>query len=251
MKTYQALIHSGGPALWPEHKPLAEVLSLRDSTPELDWEATYQGNPTPASGYTYRREWWEGKNRFAPDGRDLRGLVVARFQSLDTAEEEGASNAWTVDITAEILKDYRLAIRHVYRARMTFDMLPATIESMARQWNGDGLLRQVIIEDKSTGKSAVHTLRATAPAWLRGMIYPFKPQGSKETRAAAASVWCRNGMVLLPHPPEGAEWLLDFEDELFSFPQSAYMDQVDACSQLILYLENYLAEGWRARGGGR
>ena len=58
-------------------------------------------------------------------------------------------------------------------------------------------------------------------------------------------------MVLLPHPGEGAEWLLDFEDELFSFPQSAYMDQVDACSQLILYLENYLAEGWRARGGGR
>lgn len=249
MRTYQALVHADGPALWPARKPLAEVLALKASTPELDWEATYQGNPTPAGGYTFRREWWEGKNRFSADGRELRGLVVARFQSLDTAEEVGEGNAWTVDITAEILKDYRLAIRHVYRARLTFDQLPATIESMARQWNGDDLLRQVVIEDKSSGKSAAHTLRATAPEWLRPLIFSFKPQGSKEVRASAASVWCRNGMVLLPHPGEGAEWLLDLEDELFSFPQSAYMDQVDALAQLIIYLENYLAEGWRARGG--
>jgi predicted phage terminase large subunit-like protein len=122
---------------------------------------------------------------------------------------------------------------------------------MARQFNADGLLRGVIIEDKSSGKSARYTLQAAAPSWLRGMIYPFKPQGSKEARASAASVWCRNGMVLLPHPGEAVPWLLTFEDELFSFPQSAYADQVDAFGQGITFLENYLAEGYRARAGGR
>ena len=54
-------------------------------------------------------------------------------------------------------------------------------------------------------------------------------------------------MVLLPHPGAGAVWLMDFEDELFSFPQSAFLDQVDAFSQLVLFVENYLAEGWAAR----
>jgi hypothetical protein len=44
-------------------------------------------------------------------------------------------------------------------------------------------------------------------------------------------------------------WLLDFETELFTFPLSAFKDQVDALAQLILFVENLLAEGWRARGG--
>jgi hypothetical protein len=44
---------------------------------------------------------------------------------------------------------------------------------------------------------------------------------------------------------------LDFEDELFDFPNSAFMDQVDAFSQLIIYTENLLAEGWRARRGSQ
>lgn len=112
-----------------------------------------------------------------------------------------------------------------------------------------GALRNVVIEDKSSGKAAHQTLRATARPWLREALVAWQPRGSKEARAGAASVWCRNGMVLLPEPGPGAEWLLDFEDELFSFPQGKFADQVDAFSQLILFCENYLAEGWRARGG--
>jgi phage terminase large subunit-like protein len=58
-------------------------------------------------------------------------------------------------------------------------------------------------------------------------------------------------MVLLPHPGPDAPWLMDFEDELFSFPQGTFADQADAFSQLILFLENYLSEGWAARQGRR
>jgi hypothetical protein len=57
-------------------------------------------------------------------------------------------------------------------------------------------------------------------------------------------------MVMLPHPGPDAPWLLDFEDELYSFPQSAFADQADAFSQLVLFCEHYLAAGWRASGGG-
>lgn len=250
MQTYRYVVHRRGPALWPENKPVAEVLKLRDTTPELVWEAVYQGNPTPAGGYTFRREFWADGNRFSANGQGMRGQVVARVQSWDTAEEVKDTSAWTVCVTGEILNDYRLAIRHVYRARLTFDALPGQIESLARLHNGDGRLRGVVIEDKSSGKSAQQTLRVTAPEWLRELISPYQPTGSKEARAGAAAVWCRNSMVMLPHPGPDVPWLLDFEDELYSFPQSAFADQVDAFSQLVLFCEHYLAAGWRARGGG-
>lgn len=228
----------------------AEIEAARISLPERVFRQEYLAEFLAEAGENaFKREWWTDRSRFSADGRELRGQVVARYQSWDTAEEAGDDNAWTVCVTVEVLKDYRMAVRHVYRARMTFDALPGTIEGMARQWSEDGLLRGVVIEDKSSGKSAIYTLKASAADWLRPLIQPFRPQGSKEARASAASVWCRNGMVLLPQPGEGAEWLLTLEDELFSFPQSAFADQVDALGQAIMYLENYLSEGYRARRG--
>lgn len=249
MRTYRHVVHRNGPALWPEYKGLAEVLKQRDITPALIWEGTYQGNPTPAGGYTFRREWWGPAMRYMPG--EWLGQIVGRFQSWDTAEETKETSAYSVCVTGDVLADYRLAIRHVYRERLTFDALPATIESMARQWNGDGRLHSIVIEDKSSGKAANQTLKATSAMWLRERISPYQPVGSKGHRASQASVWCRNGMVLLPHPHEAAPWLMDFEDELYSFPQSAFADQVDAFSQLVLFAENYLAEGYQAKRGNR
>lgn len=252
MRHFTTVVHEEGPALWPAHKPLAEVIKLRDTTPALIWEGTYQGNPTPAGGYTFRREWWSdesrfGKNRYSTG--EYLGKVLGRFQSWDTAEETKESSAYTVGVTGDILDDFRLVIRDVYRERLTFDVLPQTIESQARVHLGNDLLRGIVIEDKSSGKSANQTLRATSPEWLRELLSPYQPMGSKEARAGAAAVWCRNGMVVLPHPGPGAPWLMDFEDELFSFPQAAFLDQVDAFSQLVLFVENYLAEGWAAKQG--
>jgi hypothetical protein len=42
--------------------------------------------------------------------------------------------------------------------------------------------------------------------------------------------------------------LLEYEDELFTAPLSEFMDQVDATSQLILWVERLLAEGLHSRG---
>lgn len=249
MQTYQYTVHRHGPALWPEHRPLAEILKLRGTTPELVWEGTYQGNPTPAGGYTFKRGYWAGKNRYHDGDGSLKSQVLARYQSWDTAEEETETAAYSACVTGEILANYHLAIRHVYRKRLTFDALPADIESQARLWNGDGKLQNVIIEYKSSGKSAFQTLRASAPEWLRGLLFDFRVTDSKEARAGAAAVWCRNDTVELPHPGPDVPWLMDFEDELFTFPQSTFKDQVDAFSQLILFVENYLAAAFHAKGG--
>lgn len=264
MRTYQQVVHREHEvvarqedgavvlrplaALWPEHKPLSEVLKLRATTPALIWEGTYQGNPTPAGGYTFRREWWSGKNRYQAGDRRLLTQVVGRYQSWDFAAKDKQSNDLSACVTADVLADYRLVVREVYVDRLTFDVVPATVTSMARRWNGDGLLRNVLIEDASSGTPAYQTLAASAETWLRPLLFAMRPVGGKVERANAASVWCANGMVWLPQPSEATPWLLDFEDELFSFPQAAHDDQVDAFVYVVAFCENLLSAGYNARG---
>jgi predicted phage terminase large subunit-like protein len=248
-ETRRLLLHRNGPALWPEHKPLHEVLGLMSETPETVWETTYQGNPTPPAGTVFRREWWRESNRYDAADRSHLAQCVARWISWDTGLKDADGNAYTAGVVGELWPDYRMAVREIYRERLQFPDLPPKIEWLARKHNADGKLRGVIIEDKASGISAYQTLRASANDWLADILIAFEPNGDKIVRANQAAVWCKNGCVLLPWPGMSVPWLVDFEDELFNFPGSSFMDQVDAFDQLILYTENLLAEGWRARKG--
>ena len=247
MTNYRVLVHKNGPALWPEHKPLAEVVSLQATTPEAIWEATYQGNPTPPGGQVFKRGWWTGKNRYHADEESLKILTVARWISWDTGLKAKDTSDYSAFTVGELQPDYRLIIRQVQRERWEFPDLPAQMETVARRYNYDGKLRGLIIEDKVSGTSAYQTLMASAADWLRRILIAFQPVGDKIQRAQQAAVWCKNECVLLPQPSVAVPWLVDFEDELFTFPGATHDDQVDSLDQLILYLENLLAEGWRAR----
>ncbi len=250
MQTYRVKLHDNGPALWPEHKPAEQVLELQATTPEDTWETTYQGNPTPPGGSVFRRAWWIGQCRYDPADRGLINSCMGRWMSWDTGLKDKETSAYSACCVAELWPDYRLALRYVYRDRLEFPALPAEMERLARKFNRDEKLRGILIEDKASGTSAYQTLSASAPDWLKPLLVAFMPIGDKITRAKQAAVWCKNACVQLPHPAANENemaWLLDFEDELFDFPNSAFMDQVDAFSQLIIYVENLLAEGWRAR----
>lgn len=192
--------------------------------------------------------WWDGTNRFDPGNTTIPRLAIARYCSWDTGLKDKDDSAYTVCTVAELMPDYQLLVREVYRERLTFPSLPAKIEEIARRYNRDEKLRGIIIEDKASGTSAIQTLMAEADDWIAGLLIPFMPSGDKEQRANQAAIWCRAGMVQLPYPSEHAPWLGTFEMELFDAPQSHYMDQVDSFSQLIIYLEHYLSAGWHARG---
>jgi hypothetical protein len=221
------------------------------STPST-WNALYQGVPTPPEGSIFQREWWEdGRNRYRPDDPGYPTNVVARYLSYDTAEGKSETSGARTSCTVwELSTDYRVHLRHARAGRPSFPELPGQVEGMARHWNSDGRLRGVLIEDKSSGVQVIQTLLAAAPDWLRSLIVPIAPRVSKETRGEQAAVWCRNNCVLLPWPSEETPWLFDFEMELYDFPTGELMDQVDSATQLIIYLEHFLAEGWQARGGG-
>lgn len=252
--TYRVLLHRNGRALWPEHKPLEECLELEATTPEHIFQAVYQGSPTSPGGTIFKRAWWRGKNRYDSATDNLTRIqsgCIGRWISWDTAFKDTLTAAYSAYTVGELWPDYRLAIREVYRDKLEFPELPAVIEHSAQRWSVDGKLRGVLIEDKASGISAYQTLMATAQHWLRPLLVPFKPMSDKDTRANQAAVWCKNECIVLPEPSEQVPWLLDFEEELFAIPNSQFRDQADSFAQLILWTENYLADGWHARGGAR
>lgn len=234
-------------ALWPSHKPLAEVLKLRATTPEMIWHGTYQGTPTPASGATFRRQWWQGKHRYdATDPAILAGAVL-RVLSIDTAYKDKDTSDYTGIGAFALMPDYRLLLIEARQQRLEFPDLPDAIQTEIRRHNHDGRLRAIIIEDTGAGTSSLQTLAVTLPVEESRLLVPFRPTVSKTERAQQAAVWCQNGMVWLPEPSAAVPWLTDFEDQLFTFPSGIHDDMVDAVSQSILYLEHYLATGYQAR----
>ena len=145
------------------------------------------------------------------------------------------------------MPDYRLRIVEVYQDRMDFPTLTDTIETVARRYNHDGILKNIVLEDKVSGTSAVQTLRRQGSPDIRPRISAFIPRVDKVSRANQAAVWCKNGSVVLPRPTATSDWLFDFEEELFQFPQSAHDDRTDSFVQLILYLEQILSYGYQMR----
>lgn len=244
----RVLVHTKGPALWPGHRPLENVLAIRAESPAVTWFGTHQGLPTPPGGTVFREKWWAEEDRRFDNG-DLRWsrLAVARYISVDAAESESGDAAYTAAVVAELTREYQLMVRQVWRERVAFPQLEDRITQLALRWNADNKLRGVVIENASNGTALIQTLLQVGERWLRGLVAGYSPSLGKEERANQASVWCQNGMALLPWPGDAAPWLVDFEDELFNFPGGEYKDQVDAFSQLILFLEHYLTRGWQAR----
>lgn len=200
----------------------------------------------------FNRAWYDGQNRFDSTSKPRYNRVLARFMSWDTAMKDKDNNDYSACTVVELAPDYRLHVVDVYRERLTFPNLLEQIDRLAHQWNRDGKLRTVLIEDKNSGTSAFQTLTSAADAdpWLAGLLVPFVPVGSKRTRAGQAGVWCKNGSVWLPDPCDEVQpWLFRFEQELFAFTgvDDEHDDQVDTFSQVIIYLEHYLREGFLAR----
>jgi predicted phage terminase large subunit-like protein len=230
-------------SLWPERWPLEKLEAIKRAVGPREWESLYQGRPSAPGGTIFQRAWWDGQNRY--DNTDPKWITacVSRILSWDTAEETGETNAYTCCVEAELMPDYKAAVRSVWRERMEFPLLLKEVVLKAEAANRDKKLSAILIENKSSGVPLIQTLHSQGPEWLRPLIVPVNPNKSKELRALDASTWCYNGCVLLPHPSVTAPWLYGFEQELFAFPSSTFKDMTDSFTQAVWYWEHYLAEG--------
>ncbi len=118
----------------------------------------------------------------------------------------------------------------VFRKRMRFPELERTAIDLARTHRAATLL----IEDAASGTQLLDTLRGGAPAKVPSPI-PRKPEGDKISRALGVSSMVQSGRLFLP---KQAHWLGEFTSELLGFPATRHDDQVDALTQLLVWVRH-------------
>ena len=107
---------------------------------------------------------------------------------------------------------------------MTFPQLIAAAEALAKNFDP----RYILIEGASSGTGLAQTIKGKYASAVRRI----KPEHNKETRLFLQQAKFERGEVFFP---KDAPWLRVFLDELLSFPESMYADQIDSVSQALAF----------------
>lgn len=206
-----------GEYLWPEWFDDAHWATFRAQS--RTWASLFQQRPRPDEGGIFKAAWFP---RFGAPPAE--GMVV---QSWDTANKTKDTNAPTV-CTTWLVTRLGYYLLHVWRERVDYPTLKRTVKSLAMRFGPTAIL----IEDKASGQSLIQDLRSESAL----PIVPIEPDGDKITRARRCSAMVESGVV---HIPEEAEWMPDFEGEVFAFPLSTFADQIDSMTQFL----NWVREG--------
>lgn len=207
-----------GELLWPERFDEKWVSQLEKTLGSYAAAAQLQQRPTPAEGGIFKKAWfqtYEHKPHF-----------VRVIESWDTATSEKDYAAYSVgEVWGETSEGY-LYLVHVERERYSFPQLKASVVALHRRFNGNAIL----VEDKSSGRQICQELG-------RGKRLPIIPiqvgRQDKVARALACSATVESGRVYIPAQKT---WLADFMQEVLTFPNGEYKDQVDAMTQALNYL---------------
>ena len=199
--------------LWP-HKHSREELRRMETADPYTFAGQYMQHPVPAEGGIIKRAWVK-RYTVLPDN------PTRIVQSWDTAYKPGQLNDPSVCTTwAETATGWYLL--DVWRGRLEYPALKTTVQSLAAKHNPSAIL----VEDKASGQSLLQDLQTAT----RLPVIAIKPEGDKLTRMSAQSSQFEAGRVYLP---EFAEWLPEYEAEMFLFPASKHDDQIDSTSQFL------------------
>ena len=223
-----------------------------------EFSALYQQNPTPGEGVIFSAEnfryfyveMYDGKPSaiVMPLTTDLTGPIrkvkvedCIWFQTIDTAMKTGEDNDFTVITTMCQTPTNDLIIWDVWRGKIG---IPYQLPAIYKMRNGrmpryttttefeewikfptspwPHQLAFQAVEEKSSGETLLQSA-ALAGYPLRAL----KADVSKTVRAASVATMYFSGKVWHKH---AAEWLVEFEAEITSFPSGAHDDQVDTIS---------------------
>lgn len=213
-----------GDVLHPAHEGLAALMRQKHDMGSANFAAQYQQKPVPAEGNIVKAKWLIPYAELPETGRIV--------QSWDTASKEGVLNDYSVCITAWV-DGQRVYVIDVMRAKLEYYKVRQSSIDLARQHQA----KVILIEDASSGQALISSLRHEEP---QGVVLPTarRPVGDKVTRMSAASAMIERGQLMLP---ANAPWLAEFKHEVLGFPSVPKDDQVDALSQLLLWVDEQQA----------
>lgn len=179
------------------------------------WATQYQQRPAPASGIVFTPEHFQLTTEMSE------GYILV---SVDSATSNKAGSAYWAIVIAHINMDAEVTILSVQREQYTYSQGKAALKEVIAIWQPDFTL----IEDQSSGQALLSELPETSPSHY----VAIRPKGSKHARAVAC-------VSMLPVKYFDGPWTAEFFNELYPFPRSATMDQVDATSQLLNWLRGF------------
>jgi len=213
---------SAGDSFSPRRFPYEDLMRTKHGSTMSPraWSALYQQSPVAEEGGLLRADWWIKW----PDKNPLPRFTYV-FQSYDVASETATHNDFTARTTWGIFKrpsDGRQCVLLVEYSLHKLDF-PALLDNALasyKEYRPD----RIVVEKASSGIPLYQEFRK------RGIpVSPIKPQGTKYSRADAATIPLSQGIVYYPD----RRWAQDLIDVCAAFPAGAEDDSVDSTTMAL------------------
>ena len=206
--------------LFPELKSMEFLQERRKLYTESSWEALYQQNPFIVGGGIFPID------KLVPLPIMDRSRILKSVRYWDKAGTEDGG-AFTAGALLHMLRDKRYCIEHVVRGQWGALDRETKIKFWAERDRANarpGTYEVVVEQEPGSGgkESAESTIRNLAGF----KVAADKVTGSKEVRAEPFAAQVQNGSVYVC----AGIYQNDLFDEMVSWPNGKYRDQVDACS---------------------
>jgi len=218
-----------GEALCPERYDIDALVRIKANMTAMMWAALFQQRPAPAEGTIFLRERWKFYDR-----KPVFSFVL---QSWDTATKKNYDAAFSVCQTWGI-SPFGVYLIDQFRERVQYPQLRKAVDMQYYKYRPNVIL----IEDRDSGQALIQSLQQETSY----PVIPVYPDMDKLIRAQAVSPWQVSGRLWLPTPSQ-ASWIGDFVESCAAFPNTKFMDEVDAMSQAIAYVMT-MAIGGRVHG---
>lgn len=212
-----------GELLFPALFPAVEIARLKRKLGPRHYAAQYQQAPTPAEGSLFKRHWMR---HYKEHPRQKAGQCTEIAISIDcTFGKSDDSDLVAIGVWGRIQYG-RFFLLDRRKARMNYpETKQALKDDVCVVWP-QAMLK--LVETKANGQAIIDDLGRSIPG-----LVGYNPSASKEARAQVAALAFEAGNVELPSP-EHCEWVLDYIEEMCSFPMGAHDDDVDHTSQMLI-----------------
>jgi predicted phage terminase large subunit-like protein len=151
--------------------------------------------------------------------------------SVDPAIKSGDDNSYSVISVWQMVEDKHYLLE-IHRARLNYPMLKTALVNLVEKYSP----KNILIEDKASGCSLIQDFRFNK---IRGVI-PVNPRINKFARFSKVSGFFSQNKVFFKND---AIWLKDLENELLTFPDAKFDDQVDSISQYLEFVQEHRLKG--------
>lgn len=207
-----------GDLLFPERFPADVVERDEGIMGSFAAAGQLQQRPAPREGAMVKVAW------FAKRWREKGAKPLRLIGSMDCASKAKDRNDPSACLVAAEFED-RIELWHYKYRRLEFPDLTQWAKDLHAAWKFTHLL----IEDKDAGQQLLQQLRKDTKIPVVGST----PEKDKETRLFTETGAIEAGGVWLP---DEAEWVLEWLEEITTFPGAPHDESADTLSQLLRWL---------------